>query len=77
MQVHEFGHAVMDLGLHANPLKVLCGLLSSTTNSWHHQQQPVIGFPLLLQGAIKEAYQAAHASGRYDTSCYMMENESE
>lgn len=24
-----------------------------------------------------DAYQAAHASGRYDLSCYMMENESE
>lgn len=31
----------------------------------------------VLQVAIKEAYQAAHASGRYDTSCYMMANECE
>ncbi|EFN55802.1 hypothetical protein CHLNCDRAFT_145288 [Chlorella variabilis] len=47
--IHEFGHAVMDLGLHDKP----------------------------LQESIVDAYQAAHASGRYDLSCYMMENESE
>lgn len=30
-----------------------------------------------MQEAILDAYAAAHASGGYDVSCYMMENESE